>query len=1262
MDTDLTDQDVCESTIGNEAGAGFGASLNPISAFVHDSATAVIFLVGSKATKKWLFLKRTFLPFIANEIFGSISDKEHDGSVNEDYRAEVTVSSFEIQDEVVTDLLRPASRGLLVSLVNPEQGVSIPGLHKEICSDELSMRKFLLEACENRASHTLPPGGSIDTSSAVWEISLTQIESIGERGSGETRTCRSRLMIVDVPSVDSLVNAPKDSVLLSGPNLHKSLVTFVDVVRKLSSPSRAALAPFRSSKLTHYLSESLGGNAIVVGLGMLAHNEPLNSRSTLAIMGALSKAVHYPISSKEFTEVLQGLLCKYRSLILQLEDEIDNGAPIGASASPAVITEKLVNNLQAELSKATLDKNTALQDTARLYEMMELLKAKYKTLLEQKNQQAMDLIRSEEEKMTISRALVELKLQHSQMQEQFEKEKYELTTSAMHNKNDLYDLDAQLLLSRTEVSSIKETTKELEKNILDYQNALAAAKATIAELRDQQTLMNERNVELSGELLTLINQKENLSAKCKDLQNKRDQDALLLDTLKMQVRDNETVANDLKIIIRDTEEKLLAARKAQGESELELKSLRLDIDHNSLNYERSAADFLRSKDEAYNKLKRTTELDIQSLEKQKDELRLQLHKSDRRARDLEKSNQRCRDDLLLVEKEKNICEQDLDALRQVYRSSLVNALTDVNNTDNPDDMLKKPKTPAFEKKLREQLTAIDNGKTPRQLQLMQPQQDEQQRQQKFRTVLSEDMDMQRLITSYSEVEEKSAAEIVKLKRLLHTFKTNYRLLYDRYKTSIDYIEDKLPPALAASAKLRQQQQQQQEDATGDVPTDKGIDKSNSNDNGVVLLDYGVEEATLVQMLKDLEDSSAFIEQDDKMFILSELHKDGGQELADGLGFDPTAVSDAFSDDPHSDFAMNKKVRKAMNNLVLEQERGAAIVKAYKRHLEKAEETIADQKNEIMKLNVNIKQLVDTSEEWKVQAAHQYKEKLKKYIAELKEEKARELKEQAERLKNQYGIDSSEEEGEGEEGEGGYSEPAAAGSRPSSDYDPKGGARGGSNSLYMSTDRGNTSGQSSRSSLLDMSPSPNKRKGRKGGAGGTPAKSSLQDNRPAGHMAKDLMQKLTSVEEENVKISARNMALDEELRNYKIYMRENISMYKKQVIELKMKLAGLAQQLEHAQAQGFKVGEQQQQQQQLLPSILKQQLESPSALAERQLALESLIQQQQQQSHKTGSRPGSRGAGGASGSQPEKYSTPIGDDNSISTENNSNRLPHIEKLY
>ena len=323
-----TDDEVCEMTIGNQAGAGIGASLNPIHAFVHDAATALILVIGSKNTRKSIFLRKKYLPFLSAELFATIQEKEEQSHSVEMYSWQMSLSSFEIQDEVITDLLRPSNRGLGVS-ISAEDGVMVSGIHKEQVTNERELADALIGSCDNRASHTLPPGASLETSTAVWEIELRQSE---HDESGIPKTCYSRIVVVDVPCVDVLVAGGTNIRNLESPTLHKSLLIFSDVCKRLSTPSRAALAPFRSSKLTHYLSEMLGGNSIVVGLGVITNGEPAVSRKTLDLVGSLNNAIHFPVGGRELTEVLQGLLTKYRSLILQLQDEIQNGAPIGEKA------------------------------------------------------------------------------------------------------------------------------------------------------------------------------------------------------------------------------------------------------------------------------------------------------------------------------------------------------------------------------------------------------------------------------------------------------------------------------------------------------------------------------------------------------------------------------------------------------------------------------------------------------------------------------------------------------------------------------------------------------------------------------------------------------------------------------------------------------------------------------------------------------------------------------------------------------------------
>lgn len=145
---------------------------------------------------------------------------------------------------MITDLLRPSTRGLGVS-VTAEEGVTIHGLHKQTITSELQLRGLFGESCDNRASHTLPVGGSIDSSSAVWELHLHQVE--GAEGKGIQQS-HAKLVIVDIPCVDPLVlgtyrilmtNDSSDTFVssgasdlrqLEGPTLHKSLLSFVDVI------------------------------------------------------------------------------------------------------------------------------------------------------------------------------------------------------------------------------------------------------------------------------------------------------------------------------------------------------------------------------------------------------------------------------------------------------------------------------------------------------------------------------------------------------------------------------------------------------------------------------------------------------------------------------------------------------------------------------------------------------------------------------------------------------------------------------------------------------------------------------------------------------------------------------------------------------------------------------------------------------------------------------------------------------------------------
>ena len=80
---------------------------------------------------------------------------------------------------------------------------------------------------------------------------------------------------------------------------------------------------------------------------------------------------------------------------------------------------------------AVIAKNEAVDDRARIYEMSELLKAKYATIMDDKVSQSESLAVLEEEKMILVKALMENKLQTTRFQEEWIKDKSQLESSVL---------------------------------------------------------------------------------------------------------------------------------------------------------------------------------------------------------------------------------------------------------------------------------------------------------------------------------------------------------------------------------------------------------------------------------------------------------------------------------------------------------------------------------------------------------------------------------------------------------------------------------------------------------------------------------------------------------------------------------------------------------------------------------------------------------------------------------------------------------------
>jgi hypothetical protein len=177
-------------------------------------------------------------------------------------------------------------------------------------------------------------------------------------------------------------------------------------------------------------------------LACLSQGEPKVSMQTMKLLGYLKKINNFPI---ENTELTQGIMVKYRTVISNLIDRYEE-LKVESQSAPKEDLAALerLKKLEEDLLKANIEGSTAKEDGAKVYRMLELFKSKYTKLVEDKARQAQELIKSETQKLAISKTLIDLKLEYSEMNEKQEEEKYLLETQKMNAKNQVSDLEIKL--------------------------------------------------------------------------------------------------------------------------------------------------------------------------------------------------------------------------------------------------------------------------------------------------------------------------------------------------------------------------------------------------------------------------------------------------------------------------------------------------------------------------------------------------------------------------------------------------------------------------------------------------------------------------------------------------------------------------------------------------------------------------------------------------------------------------------------------------
>ncbi|KAF6254437.1 hypothetical protein COO60DRAFT_1665196 [Scenedesmus sp. NREL 46B-D3] len=255
--------------------------------------------------------ERGLAPRVFEYLFSEI-DKAQDELCHENLTFCVKVSMLEIYNEVITDLLNPSGSNLQIR-EDIKRGCFVEDLSEQLIQNSSDAMRLMRTGAENRHVGETRLNRESSRSHSVFACTLERHSKSQE--SGVTNVLFSRLNLIDLAGSERINGGEHGGSQATGKHfkeachINKSLTTLGRVIMELvdaqrssgggrgssagggksSGGSKARHVPYRDSRLTFLLQDSLGGNAKTL---MIANISPssVSYQETLSTLQFMSRA------------------------------------------------------------------------------------------------------------------------------------------------------------------------------------------------------------------------------------------------------------------------------------------------------------------------------------------------------------------------------------------------------------------------------------------------------------------------------------------------------------------------------------------------------------------------------------------------------------------------------------------------------------------------------------------------------------------------------------------------------------------------------------------------------------------------------------------------------------------------------------------------------------------------------------------------------------------------------------------------------------
>ncbi|NXO47106.1 KI18B protein, partial [Aramus guarauna] len=236
----------------------------------------------------------------------------------EEKSCEVLVSYQEVYNEQIHDLLEP--KGPLAIREDPEKGVVVQGLSYHQPESAEQLLEMLANGNKNRTQHPTDANATSSRSHAVFQIYVKQQDRIG----GLTRDLQvAKMSLIDLAGSEraSVANT-KGERLREGANINRSLLALINVINALAdAKSKKTHIPYRDSKLTRLLKDSIGGNCRTIMIAAVSPST-LSYEDTYNTLKYANRAKEIKLSLKSNVLSFDCHISQYPVICEQLKAEV----------------------------------------------------------------------------------------------------------------------------------------------------------------------------------------------------------------------------------------------------------------------------------------------------------------------------------------------------------------------------------------------------------------------------------------------------------------------------------------------------------------------------------------------------------------------------------------------------------------------------------------------------------------------------------------------------------------------------------------------------------------------------------------------------------------------------------------------------------------------------------------------------------------------------------------------------------------------------